>query len=92
MAHRCDAGVFDESSFAALRADGSLVTWGDSSYGGDSSAVATALNGDIDVTQVFSTEYAFAARRADGSVVTWGYSFWGGDSSAVATALNGTST
>jgi hypothetical protein len=27
-------------AFAALRADGSVVTWGDSGYGGDSSAVA----------------------------------------------------
>ncbi|MEF8707520.1 MAG: VCBS domain-containing protein [Candidatus Accumulibacter propinquus] len=50
-----------------------MVTWGDSSYGGNSSAVAAALNGAIDVTQVFSTEYAFAALRADGSVVTWGW-------------------
>jgi hypothetical protein len=49
-----------------------VVTWGDASYGGDSSAVATQLDGTIDVTQVFSTEWAFAALRADGSVVTWG--------------------
>jgi hypothetical protein len=41
-------------------------------YGGDSSAVATKLDGTIDVTQVFSTPSAFAALRADGSVVTWG--------------------
>jgi hypothetical protein len=71
---RRDAGVFDVSgAFAALRADGSVVTWGSSfGWGGDSSAVAAALDGTIDVTQVFSTLYAFAALRADGSVVTWG--------------------
>jgi hypothetical protein len=34
--------------------------------------VAAALDGTIDVTQVFSTDRAFAALRADGSVVTWG--------------------
>jgi hypothetical protein len=73
-------------AFAALRSDGSVVTWGKSYYGGDSSAVASALNGTLDVVQVFSTGEAFAALRSDGSVVTWGSS----DSSAVARALNGT--
>jgi uncharacterized repeat protein (TIGR02059 family) len=77
-------------AFGALRADGSVVTWGDSTYGGNSSAVATALNGTIDVVQIFSNTSAFAALRADGSVVTWGDSTRGGDSSAVATAINGT--
>jgi hypothetical protein len=71
-------------AFAALRADGSVVTWGDGAYGGNSSAVATQLDGTIDVTQVFSTALAFAALRADGSVVTWGGGDVGGDSSAVA--------
>jgi Ca2+-binding RTX toxin-like protein len=75
-------------AFAALRADGSVVTWGSAYSGGDSSAVATQLDGTIDVTQVFSTTYAFAALRADGSVVTLGR--LGGDSSAVATQLDGT--
>jgi len=74
-------------AFAALRADGSVVTWGDSDYGGDSSAVASALAGEIDVTQIYSTGSAFAALRADGSVVTWGWS--GGNSTAVASALAG---
>jgi hypothetical protein len=78
----------NSSAFAALRSDGSVVTWGSS--GGDSSAVASALNGTVDVTQVFSTGVAFAALRSDGSVVTWGDSRFGGDSSAVASALNGT--
>jgi hypothetical protein len=76
-------------AFAALRADGSVVTWGNGGYGGDSSAVAAALDGTIDVTQVFSTPSAFAALRVDGSLVTWGGSY-GGDSSAVAAALDGT--
>jgi ABC-type phosphate/phosphonate transport system substrate-binding protein len=68
-----------------------VVTWGDAGYGGDSNAVATKLDGTIDVTQVFSTvSGAFTALRADGSVVTWGSSNYGGDSSAVAAALDGT--
>ncbi len=76
-------------AFAALRADGSVVTWWDSAWGGDSSSVSSSLNGDVDVTQIFSTYYAFAALRADGSVVTWGDSGAGGDSSGVAGSLNG---
>ena len=79
----------NQYAFAALRADGSVVTWGDASYGGDSSAVAAELNGGIDVTQIFSSERAFAALRADGSVVTWGDGDWGGNSSTVAAQLNG---
>ena len=83
-------GEFENmNAFAALREDGSVVTWGYSYWGGNSSAVADELNGDVDVVQVFSTNYAFAALREDGSVVTWGYSSWGGNSSAVSDELNG---
>ncbi len=77
-------------AFAALRSDGSVVTWGWSRFGGDSSAVARQLNGTVDVTQIFSNGEAFAALRVDGSVVTWGDSKFGGDSNAVANKLNGT--
>jgi len=82
-------------AFAALRSDGSVVTWGSSDsggndYGGDSSMVATQLNGAVDVKQIFSTGRAFAALRSDGSVVTWGNSLSGADSRAVAAQLNGT--
>jgi len=74
-------------AFAALRADGSVVTWGDSSMGGDSSSVASLINGDV--TQVFSTQTAFAALREDGSVVTWGDSSYGGDSNTITNLING---
>jgi alpha-tubulin suppressor-like RCC1 family protein len=89
-------------AFAALRSDGSVVTWGGgdgiyggTKFGGNSSAVASQLNGTIDVTQISSTFNAFAALRSDGSVITWGgsdgYTYnSGGDSSAVASQLNGT--
>ncbi len=77
------------SAFAALKADGSVVTWGYAGNGGDSSAVASQLNGVVDVTQIYSTGSAFAALRVDGSVVTWGHASYGGNSSAVADHLNG---
>ncbi|MDD2830065.1 MAG: DUF4347 domain-containing protein [Sulfuricurvum sp.] len=75
-------------AFATLRADGSVVTWGYNSFGGNSSSVS--LDGTIDVTQIFSNQYTFAALRTDGSVVTWGWGGYGGDSSSVASALDGT--
>ncbi|MCX7073714.1 MAG: hypothetical protein QX193_01120 [Methylococcales bacterium] len=84
------------TAFAALRADGSVVTWGNQLAGGDSKLVAKELNGTVDtqvVTQIFSTYHSFAALRKDGSVVTWGSAATGGDSTTdktLAAKLNGT--
>jgi hypothetical protein len=80
----------NRGAFAVIKADGSVVTWGNSITGGDSSAVANQLNGSIDVMQIYSTIDAFTALRVDGSVVTWGDYLWGGDSNVVTTQLNGT--
>ncbi|OLP91972.1 hypothetical protein AK812_SmicGene26261 [Symbiodinium microadriaticum] len=68
------------TAFAALLGDGSVVAWGHSMCGGDSSAVQEQLR---DVQQIQDSQYAFAAILGDGSVVTWGDSWFGGDSSAV---------
>ncbi|MFN7591458.1 MAG: hypothetical protein ACK5UQ_23525 [Planctomycetota bacterium] len=73
-------------AFAALKADGSVVTWGDSTLGGNSSAVSGQLaNG---VQSIFSNPSAFAALKSDGSVVTWGNGSTGGNSGAVASQLS----
>ena len=58
------------SAFAAILADGSVVTWGNPINGGDSSAVKNQLRG---VQQIQATEFALAAILADGSVVAWGH-------------------
>ena len=60
-------------AFAALKADGSVVTWGHADFGG-STTTHTPLDATLSsgVTQIFSTGEAFAALKADGSVVTWG--------------------
>ncbi|MBJ7901598.1 MAG: hypothetical protein GC158_17155 [Cyanobacteria bacterium RI_101] len=63
-------------AFAALKSDGSVVTWGGSGYGGNSSSVSSQLASGV--TQIFSTSGAFAALKSDGSVVTWGGSSYGG--------------
>jgi hypothetical protein len=62
------------SVLAALRADGSVVTWGSSWSGrGDSRAVATLTRWHhLCGADLSLTGDAFAALRADGSVVTWG--------------------
>lgn len=74
------------TAFAALKTDGSVVTWGDHRYGGDSSAVEAQLSSDVQT--IFSTKRAFAALKIDGSVVTWGRADGGGDSTAVAAQLS----
>ena len=79
-------------SFAAVREDGSAMSWGRSDYGdGDYSSVSMEINGAKKVVAIDSSDRAFAALREDGSVVTWGNANFGGaDSSSVATQLNGT--
>ncbi|MFN7228449.1 MAG: hypothetical protein ACK5UG_05280, partial [Synechococcaceae cyanobacterium] len=74
-------------AFAALKADGSVVTWGDPLLGGDSSAVAGQLSSGV--SQIFSNSGAFAALKTDGSVVSWGDHNRGGDSSSDYTSVIG---
>jgi len=72
------------SAFAALKTNGTVVTWGDSAYGGDSSSVSSQLTG---VSSIYSTSSAFAALKTNGTVVTWGDSAYGGNSSSVSSQL-----
>ena len=69
-------------AFAAILGDGSVVTWGNAAFGGDSSAVQDKLK---NVQQIQASAYNFAAILADGSVVTWGMNMAsdGADSTAV---------
>ncbi|OLQ01462.1 hypothetical protein AK812_SmicGene15784 [Symbiodinium microadriaticum] len=69
-----------KGAFAAILGDGSVVTWGKATFGGDSSAVQEQLR---DVQQIHASDNVFAAILGDGSVVTWGCADDGGDSSAV---------
>lgn len=69
-----------EGAFAARRADGKVVTWGNFQQGGDSSDVTDQLT---DVLHIQSTLSAFAAIKEDGTVVAWGNPSHGGDISAV---------
>ena len=81
--------VGNKGAFAALKADGSVVTWGDSMSGGDLSyytdvtwegvnyvSVAELLNGSVKVSQIFAVGETFAALREDGLFVVWGDAKW----------------
>ena len=57
-------------AFAALKEDGSVVTWGDDEHGGNSSYVSDLLTSGV--TKISATYGAYAALKDDGSVVTWG--------------------
>ena len=73
-------------AFAALKSDGSVVTWGYGPWGGDSSSVSSDLASGV--AEIYSTTSAFAALKLDGSVVTWGETNFGGDSTSVSSDLN----
>lgn len=79
--------IRNKAAFAAIRDDGSVVTWGDPKTGGDSSKVIDQL--DADVAQIFATRKAFAALKTDGSVITWGNRRQGGNSENVKPLLKG---
>ena len=63
------------------RKDGSVVTWGDSRFGGDASAVLPKLG--TDVVEITGSGKALAARTAEGRVCSWGSEDRGGDCSGV---------
>ena len=79
VASSIDSGVIEISStddaFAALKSDGSVVTWGNSALGGSSIFVASSLSSGV--IEIFSNKGAFAALKSNGSVVTWGSAEWG---------------
>jgi len=62
-------------AMAALKADGSVVAWGNPQFGGDKTKVSDLLKSGV--SQIFSNFGAFAALKADGSVVPWGNNDYG---------------
>jgi len=69
-------------AFAALKANGSVATWGHSSSGGSqivsSSNVESLLTSDV--KKIYSNKEAFCALKKDGMVVCWGNQSYGGNS------------
>ena len=63
-------------AFAALRHDGSVITWGHRTYGGDCTGAREQLLSDV--VEIVGNESAFAALKGDGAVITWGDDDCGG--------------
>lgn len=64
-------------AFAALKADRTVVAWGNPAFGGDCSSVAERLK---KVIQIQASSFAFAALLEDGNVINWGGSdTWNGN-------------
>jgi len=78
--------VGNGGAFAALKSDGSVITWGAHDEGGDItfselwdiSSVHHLLQESV--VQIVGSAGAFAAIKIDGSVVTWGSPASGGNS------------
>ncbi|MBW3049794.1 hypothetical protein DNJ72_06510 [Prochlorococcus marinus XMU1403] len=72
--NQLSSGVVDIAScgygFAATKSDGSIVTWGYATHGGDNSKVYNQLVGKV--KKIYSSGNGFAALLIDGSVVCWG--------------------
>ena len=60
-----------DKAFAAVKSDGSVITWGASNRGGDSTAVKDDIASGV--RQIYSMDGggAFAVLKSDGSVITW---------------------
>lgn len=62
-------GSGETCTYAALRSDGSVATWGHVNLGGNSENVQPYLT---NVKKIIATSNAFAALKADNTVVYWG--------------------
>eukprot|EP00929_Paragymnodinium_shiwhaense_P053292 TRINITY_DN26671_c0_g1_i2.p1 TRINITY_DN26671_c0_g1~~TRINITY_DN26671_c0_g1_i2.p1 ORF type:complete len:701 (+),score=115.86 TRINITY_DN26671_c0_g1_i2:119-2104(+) len=69
-----------DAAFAAVRADGTVVTWGNPWAGGDCSSVREQLTGEQQppIQHIYTNQSSFAALRGDGSIVSWGNPVTGG--------------
>eukprot|EP00913_Durusdinium_trenchii_P009579 g8999.t1 len=69
----CCRPIRRAGAFAALKSDGSVVTWGTELYGGNSCPADLQQ-----VLQVCGSASAFAALTLNGSLIAWGHPFGGG--------------
>ena len=70
-----------QKAFAALNKDGSIVSWGDTDFGGTGAPTGTGYS------KIYSTNSAFAALNSDGSISVWGDSSNGGSRAPTGTGF-----
>jgi len=56
-------------SFAALLNDNTVITWGNSNFGGNSNSVKDDL---VDIVKIFPMAYHFIALKSNGTAILWG--------------------
>ena len=66
----------NRNAFAALKNDGSIISFGDAKHGG--SVPDSKVPSLINVTAVYSTKKTFAALKNNGQVIAWGHKDFGG--------------
>ncbi|MGC3834076.1 heme acquisition protein HasA [Moritella viscosa] len=77
-------------AFSALKSDGSVKTWGDGKFGGDSSALMGYFSSYLEyIVSISSTNSAFTALTKDGTIFTWGNKAEGGNGSTIKAPLTG---
>ena len=72
-----------QTAFAAIKADRSVVVWGDPDSGGSTTTPVNISAPLVDVVAIAANGAAFAALKENKTVVTWGFSIGGGNSSSV---------
>ena len=65
-------------AFAALKADGSIASWGDLDHPWSGLKSHTKAPTDKGYTKIYSNAYTFTAVKPDGSIRTWGDPRYGG--------------
>lgn len=65
--------------FAAIKANGSIVSWGATESGGTGAPNGTGF------TTIYTNNNAFAAMKADGSITVWGAAGSGGNNAPTGT-------
>lgn len=81
-----EAVTANEAAFAALMADGTVVTWGNARMGGDQGKAKHRLQSG-EVERIYANSGSFAAVMENGDIVTWGHEREGGDSRSVQPVL-----
>ena len=87
--HKAKSITSNTNHFSALLNDSTVVSWGKSQLPLNMSTVQSSL---VNITNLYSTNYAFAALTSDKRVVTWGLDGdFSSDSSTVQGLLRGVS-
>ncbi len=74
---RCSKIARTEYAFAALKDDGTVVSWGFEDYGGGQGTAQTQLS-SARILDVVGNDLAFSALREDGFIISWGEPIAGG--------------